>query len=183
MMPSTPTIRWSQSRKGAAIIDEPDSENSLFSEPMKMRTPSPRLGAVEQVDHVLLGLEIGEQQPDALEVLERREVLEQVGLAAHDQLALAALQARPAREPGVDQPLGEVVEFRLGGAALGLDLGPRLGQRAAADAGVEVVAGFDQRRGRQAPAGSAMTRFSTEPSSPPGSPARARARGARTRYA
>ncbi len=39
-MPTTPTICWRLSRNGAAISDEPDSENSLFSEPMKMRTPS-----------------------------------------------------------------------------------------------------------------------------------------------
>jgi hypothetical protein len=41
MTPSTPTIFCVPSRNGAAIIEEPDIEKSLFSEPMKMRTPSP----------------------------------------------------------------------------------------------------------------------------------------------
>src|SRR4051812_18986576 len=41
MTPMTPTIFCEASRNGAAIIDEPDIENSLFCEPMKMRTPSP----------------------------------------------------------------------------------------------------------------------------------------------
>ena len=38
MTPSTPTIRCWLSRNGAAIIDEPESENNLFSEaqPTKM---------------------------------------------------------------------------------------------------------------------------------------------------
>ena len=39
--PSAPMIRRSPSRIGAAIREEPESENNLFSEPMKIRTPSP----------------------------------------------------------------------------------------------------------------------------------------------
>ena len=107
-------IRWLASWKGAATMEDPDSEKSLFSAPMKMRTPSPVSARVEQFDDVGLGLEVGEQQPDALEVAERRQVLEQVRLAADDQLTARALQSGPARQAGIDQPLGQEVEFGLG---------------------------------------------------------------------
>ena len=70
--------------------------------------------------------------------------------AAHDELARLALQSRPACEPGVDEASGEEIEFALGGRPLALDLGARFGQSPAPDAGVEVIAGLDQRRSRQA---------------------------------
>ena len=132
------------------MVEEPDSENSLFSEPMKMRTPSALLGAAEQVDHVAPRLQVVEQQPHPLEVLQRLEVVEQVRLAAHDQPALVALAARPARQPVVDDLLRQLVELglRLLHAPLKLDLG--FGQRLAADARVEKVGRLGQRRGRQA---------------------------------
>ncbi len=78
-----------------------------------MRAPSALLGAAEQIDDAALGLELVEQQAHALEILDRLEVLEQMRGAAHDQLALVALAARPAREPGRDDLLGERVELRL----------------------------------------------------------------------
>ena len=53
------------------MVEEPDSENSLFSEPMKMRTPSALLGAAKQIDHAAVGLEIVEQQPHPLQIVER----------------------------------------------------------------------------------------------------------------
>ena len=73
MTPSTPAIFCSPSRNGAAIIDEPESEKSLFSEPMKILTPSPTLRAMEKIDDIGFGLEIGEQQPDALEIVLARK--------------------------------------------------------------------------------------------------------------
>src|SRR5262249_47844772 len=69
------------------------------------------LGATEQVGHPALGLEVVEQQAHALEVLQRLEVVEQVGVAAHDQPALRALAARPAGEPGRHDLLGGHVEL------------------------------------------------------------------------
>ena len=45
------------------------------------------LGPGQEFDHVLLGLEVVEQQADALEILHRAQVVEEVGLAAHDELA------------------------------------------------------------------------------------------------
>ena len=59
---------------------------------------------------------------------------------------MAGAGVGPRGETGVDQPAGQAVEF---GARLGLaplDFGPRLGERPAADIGIEVVAGLDQRR-------------------------------------
>ena len=60
-----------------------------------------------------LGFEIVEKQPDALDIGHRREVLEQIGLATHDEILRGAARTGPAGQPGVDQPRGENVEFRL----------------------------------------------------------------------
>ena len=76
------------------MVEEPDSENSLFSEPMKMRTPSARLGPAQQIDHAALGFEIVEQQPHPLEIVERVQILQQIGVAAHDQLPLVGCRRR-----------------------------------------------------------------------------------------
>ena len=129
------------------MVEEPESENSLFSEPMKMRTPSARSARPSRSITSRLRLEIVEQEPYALEILERLEVLEQVGLAAHDQLALVGLAAGPAGEPGGDRPLRQLVELGLRRPrARCSSSASRLRQRAAADAGVEEVRGLDQRR-------------------------------------
>ena len=37
------------------MVEEPDSENSLFSEPMKMRTPSPPSARPRRIDDAALG--------------------------------------------------------------------------------------------------------------------------------
>ena len=78
------------------------------------------------------------------------DVLEQVGLAAHDQALLAVERARPGGKAGLDHLLGQLVELGLGGGLLLLDPGPGLVEAEAADAGVEVVAGLDQARRGQA---------------------------------
>src|SRR4029450_6586383 len=90
-----------------------------------------------------LGLEVIEQEADALEVLDRLEILQQMRGAAHDQLALVAFAARPAAEPGRDDLLGERIELRLLGydRLFKLDLGFR--KRAAAHMGVEEIRGFE----------------------------------------
>lgn len=83
------------------MVEEPDSENSLFSEPIKIRTLA-ALGAPEQIDHAALGLEVVEQRFDALQIVERMQILEQIGMAAHDQLPILVLAAGPARDSGRD---------------------------------------------------------------------------------
>ena len=113
------------------MVEEPDSENSLFSDPMKIRTPSARSARPKQIDHAALGLEIVEQQPDALEILQRMQIFQQIGVTAHDQLAVFAFAAGPAREPGRDHLLRQLIEF---GAVLrqrGFEFEPRFGQRSA----------------------------------------------------
>ena len=100
MTPSTPTIFCAASRNGAAIIEEPDSENSLFSEPMKMRTPSPPSARPRRsitsvwVSRSANSRRMRSRSSTAL------QILEQVGLAAHDELAGVRpgrrLVARPA---------------------------------------------------------------------------------------
>src|SRR6476646_2792437 len=107
------------------------------------------LGAPEQIDQAALGLEIVEQQPHPLEVLERLEVVEQVRRAAHNQLALVALAARPARQAGGDDLLGELIDLRLAGCQRLLQLGLGLRQRAAAHMGVEEVRRLGEGRPRQ----------------------------------
>ena len=72
------------------MVEEPDSENSLFSEPMKMRTPSPRSARPSRSMTPRLVSSVVEQRAHPLEVLERVQVVEQIGVAAHDQLALVA---------------------------------------------------------------------------------------------
>src|SRR5439155_1189169 len=71
------------------------------------------LGAAEQIDDAALGLKLVKEQAHALQVIDRLEVLQQMRGAAHDQLALIALAARPAREAGRDDLLGERVELPL----------------------------------------------------------------------
>src|SRR5262249_60892109 len=101
-----------------------------------------------------LGLEIVEQETHALEVLERLEIVEQVGVAAHDQLAVGALAAGPAGEPGLDEAMGERVELGAARVQRLLDLDLGLAERAAADARIEEIRRLDERRDRQgAPAG------------------------------
>ena len=113
-----------------------------------MRTPSARSARPSRIDHVAPRFQVVEQVPHPLQVLDHLEVFEQMRLAAHDELALLA--ARPAREPVVDHLLRQLVELGLRRGPRLLQLGPRLGQRLAADARVEEVSGLDQRRGRQA---------------------------------
>src|SRR5262249_11263900 len=122
------------------MVEEPDSENSLFSEPLKMRTPSARaLGPRDNVDQAALGLEIVEQEPPPLEILQRLEILKQVGMAAHDQAALVVLAAGPAGEPCFDDLLGELVELGLAGGERPFEIRLGLGQRPPADMGIEEV--------------------------------------------
>ena len=72
------------------------------------------LGEAQQLHQVALGLEVGEQLADALQVLQPVDVLEQVGLAAHDQALLVAERTRPGGEPRLDDLLGQLVELGLG---------------------------------------------------------------------
>src|SRR6185437_14255060 len=72
----------------------------------------------EQADHRFLGLERVEQRAQPLEIAERRHVLEQLRLAAHDQRR-TAVAARPRREPGLYQLRGQLVEL----GAVALDFG------------------------------------------------------------
>ena len=72
-----------------------------------------------------------------------------MGLAAHDQLALVAFAAGPARQPFGDDLLGQLIELSLAFLERALDLGLDLIEGMAANAGVEKIRRFGQRRGRQ----------------------------------
>jgi len=84
------------------MVDEPDSENSLFSEPMKDAHAVGALGAAEQVDDALLGLEIVEQEPHPLQVLQRVQVSSRLAwprtMSWRSSLAPPDQTAMPARD-------------------------------------------------------------------------------------
>ena len=150
MTPSTPTTWRVSSRNGATIKDEPESEKSLFSEPMKMRTPSARFRSAEQFDDVLFGFEGIEKLADALEIFCRRDVLQEIALAAHDQALAIVGDAGPFGEAGLDDLLRQLVEFGLGGVERLFEFGLGLRQGHAANMGIQIVRRFLQRRRRQA---------------------------------
>lgn len=64
--PKQPTIFCSVCSNGDTVGAEPDSENSLFSEPMKMCTPS--VHQAEGLNEIRLGVEILERQAHPLTI-------------------------------------------------------------------------------------------------------------------
>ena len=70
-------------------------------------------------------------------------------LSAHDQLALVAAAARPAREARRHDLLGQLIELGAARFQRAFEFGARVEQRLAADARVEEVRGLGQRRARQ----------------------------------
>ena len=114
----------------------------------------------------------------------RMQVVEQVGMAAHDQLAVVARRrptswrGRP-RSPSASagRARSRLCVHRL------LELGARLGERAAADTRIEEVRRLGQRRHRHARRQRRSRGSRSGRPRPPAPPARAPARGARTRCA
>src|SRR3546814_14892649 len=83
-------------------------------------------GEVEQADERVLGFQEVEELADALQILQRVHILQELRLAAQDEgAALDALAAAPACQPALDNPLAELVE--LGESWLHLPQPPRLG--------------------------------------------------------
>ena len=97
------------------MVEEPDSENSLFSEPMKIRTPSARSARPSRSITPRLVSRSSNSEPHALEILQRMQIFEQIGVAAHDQLPVVVVAAGPARDAGRDHLLRQLIEL---GAAL-----------------------------------------------------------------
>ena len=149
MTPRTPTTlrRWSSN--GATIKRRAGEREELVLGADEDVHALAALGEAEQLDQVTLGFEVREQLADALEVFEAADVLQQIGLAAHDQALVVAELARPGGKPRLDHLLGELVELGLGRGQLPFDRGPGLGQGQAANVGVEIVGGLDEARRRQ----------------------------------
>ena len=82
-----------------------------------------------------------------------RQILQQVGLPAHDQALALVRGAGPLGQARVDDLLRQLVEFGLGVLQALFDRRARFGQRQAANVGVEIVRGFLQGRRRQCRAG------------------------------
>src|SRR5215472_3338527 len=138
----------------AVLIRCDDDRTARDAEQMAVRAdkdlhPLGSLAGVKQAQHGLLGLQHLEQRAQPLEIGERCDVFEQIGLAAHDQRALAVASG-PARQPRRDNARGQLVELRLVRADLLLDIDPRFLDRSSDEARVEVVARGDQRGWRQA---------------------------------
>ena len=129
------------------ILAEETDPNKLHD--LKAALDGCQVYAAEQIDHPALGLQRVEQRAHPLQIVERVQVFQQIGVTAHDQLAVVVVATRPARQSGGDDLLRQLIEFGLALRQRGLDFGTQLGQRLAADAGVEEIGGFDQRRGRQ----------------------------------
>ena len=106
------------------------------------------LGALDQLDQaqqVLFGLEQVEQRADPLEVGKVGDVLEQLGVAAHDQHAfLGGLIVAPQREAGFDHLAGQAVGLALAFPDLAFDLLARVGERAAGQTRGQISAGLDE---------------------------------------
>src|SRR5690348_1200515 len=131
---------------GRVVIGRDDGRGAGEREQLVLRAdedahPFGLLGAAEEIDHVAAGLQIVEQEAYPLEIGKHLEVFEQMRLATHDQLALAAVAARPAGEAGGDDLLCQRVELGLTFLEPALDLGPYFGKGAAADPRVEEIAG------------------------------------------
>ena len=118
MTPSTPTTlrRWSSN--GATIKRGAGQREQLVLRADEDVHALAALGEAQQLDQVALGLEVGEQLADALEVLEAVDVLQQIGLAAHDQALVVAERAGPGGKSRLDHLLGQLVELGLGGGQL-----------------------------------------------------------------
>ena len=104
------------------MTEEPDRANSRFSEPMKIRHPGAVARAFEQAGDLLPVLELVEQLADPLEV-GGGGLVDQIGLAAHDQHRAAVL---------VLGPVGEARRDQLGRGAVDRLLAARGSRRAAA---------------------------------------------------
>ncbi len=98
----------------------------------------------EQLGQVALGFEVGEELADALQALQAVDILEQVGLAAHDQALPAVECTGPRGKPRLDDLLCQGIEFCLGGRVLLLNSGLGLVQGQPTDARIEVVGSFDE---------------------------------------
>src|SRR5215472_12602342 len=106
-------------------------------------------GAAKQIDHLAPGFEIIEQQPHAFEIGKHLEILEQMRLSPHDQLALFVLASRPARQTLGDNLLRELIELRLALLHRALDFGFDLRQCVTAYPRIDEIRGFRERGGWQ----------------------------------
>src|SRR5436190_23187717 len=86
-----------------------DAEQVAFGADKDLH-PVGLLAGVEQAQHGLLRLQHLEQRPQPLEIGKRGDVFEQMGMAAHDQRALA-VAAGPAGDAGRHDARGQLVEL------------------------------------------------------------------------
>ena len=127
--------------QGETMNDEPDSENSLLSEPMKIRTPSACSARSSRSMTSVLVSRSANSEPHALQIVERGQVFQHPRLAAHDQLAAGT--AAPAREPRLDGRRVSVSSSACRGVGARRRSRPAPPPRAAADAGVEIIGRLD----------------------------------------
>ena len=135
-------------------------------------------GSAQQFDDVLLCFEIGEKQPDPFEILDRGEVLEQIGLPSDDQLrtmrwGVAQLASPASTSRAVNSPSSASASLREASISIltSCKVRPLIRALRKLPASLKADGG--------SPAGICRMRFSTEPSSAT-STARARSGSIRT---
>ena len=139
---------WSRPCSGAAIIDDPESENSLFSEPMKILTPSPVSARCKSsITSVLVSRSANRVRMRSRSSDARTSPI-RLACPRTINWSRDSPPPGPGGEARFDQTGGDVVELLARVTARGFDLRRHFGQRAAANTRVEKVAGLDKRRRR-----------------------------------
>ena len=132
------------------MVEEPDSENSLFSEPMKIRTPSARSARPSRSITPRLVSRSSNNSRTRSRSSSACRSSSRLAWPRTISWRSSLVAAGPARDPRRDHLLRQLIEL---GAALRQRLfkfEPRFGERAAADSRIEEIRGLRQRRGRHA---------------------------------
>ena len=132
------------------MTDEPDKENNLFSEPMKIFIAVAGARAVEQAGDLLLAFELVEQVADAVEI--GGGAVDQIGLPRTIRTGRAAPSSDQLARPRSTRVRGQRVERRAVGADLAAQAAAPLGQRQAGQPRVDIIGRLGQRR-RRSPGG------------------------------
>ena len=109
----------------------------------------PLVGETQELDQLALRFQVVEELADPLEIVDRHQVLEQIGLTAHQQAAVLVLRAGPGGEAGGNDLLRQCVQLGLGLGKVGLDTGLGLADGQAAHVMIDVVRGLHKGGRRQ----------------------------------
>ena len=97
------------------------------------------LGQAKQLDQVGLGVEVFEQEADALQILHDSDIFKKVRAPAHDQALAVGALARPGGQTFGNDAGGQLVKLRAPFLDLLLDTGTGLRQGEPGNACVDIV--------------------------------------------